>query len=60
MLILHSEFGRLLLEYMMAPGMSLGEAMILAKNEFIQAHPGYSEAMNGFSILGDPTMKVTP
>ena len=43
------------------PGVSIGEALIAAKQEVGAAHPGkMSDVMAGWTILGDPALVIEP
>lgn len=52
--------GRLLTPKLASPGMSLGQALLLAKNELAQAHPELLDVLLGWSLMGDPALVITP
>ncbi len=52
--------GRLLTPKLASPGMSLGQALLLAKNELAQDHPDLLDVLLGWSLMGDPALVITP
>ncbi len=52
--------GQLLTPRLATPGMSIGQAVRDAKLEFAQFHPGLSDVLLGWSLLGDPALVIEP
>ncbi|MBI5298055.1 MAG: hypothetical protein HY869_21475 [Chloroflexi bacterium] len=52
--------GRLLTPKLASPGVTLGQALLLAKNELAQAHPELLDVLLGWSLMGDPALVITP
>lgn len=43
-----------------APGKSLGQAIVEAKQAYAQRYPAHLDVLLGWTLLGDPTLPVTP
>ena len=52
--------GELMMPRLVQPGMRIGDAMQDAKAELGQDHPEMVDVLLGWTILGDPTLVVTP
>jgi hypothetical protein len=52
--------GELMMPKLMAPGARIGDAMQQAKVELSKTHPKLVDVLLGWTILGDPTLVVTP
>jgi hypothetical protein len=50
----------LLQEWLVIPGMPIGEAVLEAKRALAAIHPEMSEVILGQTLLGDPTLVVAP
>jgi hypothetical protein len=53
-----SAYGRLLTPSLAQPGMTIGEAMLLAKIELASNNPEMVDVILGWTLLGDPTLLV--
>jgi hypothetical protein len=45
---------------LLAPGTTLGDAMVQAKRQLAASHPGRLDVLIGWTLLGDPAMGVQP
>ena len=56
----HSEqkLGRLLFARLGRPGATLGGALVEAKRELAQTEPDLIDVILGWTLLGDPTMRI--
>jgi hypothetical protein len=54
------ELGRLMMPYLAQPGQTVGSAMLKAKTELATRHPEMTDVILGWTLLGDPTVKVMP
>ncbi len=52
--------GVLLTPKLVAPGMSLGQALQEAKSELAQSHPEMLDVLLGWTLMGDPTLVIDP
>lgn len=46
--------------YLTTPSLSIGDALQLAKSDLFLSHPGATDAIFGFTIMGDPVLVVDP
>jgi len=52
--------GELLTPRMVTPGMTVGQALLEAKNELAQTHPELLYVLLGWSLMGDPALAIEP
>ena len=52
-------FGNLLLPYMTTSGITVGESILYSKQAMAANHPDYYDILLGWTLLGDPMMKVS-
>jgi hypothetical protein len=55
-----SAYGQLLVPYLVQPGMTIGDAMTLAKADLATDNPGMIDVLLGWVLLGDPTLTIVP
>lgn len=54
------KLGERMMPLLAEQGMSVGEAMQTAKENLAQRYPNLTDVLLGWTILGDPTLKVNP
>ncbi len=45
---------------MVTPGMTMGQALLDAKQELALAHPDLLDVLLGWTLMGDPALVVEP
>ena len=55
-----SALGELLMPRIVAPGMTIGEAVVAAKQELAATDPEPADVLLGWTLLGDPAVVVEP
>jgi uncharacterized repeat protein (TIGR01451 family) len=53
-----ARLGKLMMGRLVTPGMTIGQAMLTAKQQMAQQYPGMLDALLGWTILGDPTLVI--
>jgi hypothetical protein len=56
----HNAFGFQLLPRLMQKGMYIGDAILLARQQVIWDMPAWINALNAYTLLGDPTLMINP
>jgi hypothetical protein len=54
------QFGNLLMDHLRQPGTSIGQAVQAAKADLARTAPYWTDIFQQWTILGDPTLIVTP
>jgi hypothetical protein len=54
------QLGTLLTPQLTAPGTTIGEAMLSAKQQLAASNPELKDVILGWTLLGDPALQVTP
>jgi hypothetical protein len=52
--------GKLLMPRLVTPGMTMGQALLDAKQELALAHPDLLDVLIGWTLMGDPALVVAP
>jgi hypothetical protein len=56
----HDLLSKPMMPYLMQPGMTIGDAILTARQQASIAKPYMIDALNAYQILGDPTLVVQP
>ncbi|MBL4660890.1 MAG: hypothetical protein JKY19_11085, partial [Alcanivoracaceae bacterium] len=51
--------GKIFVPLVTQPGMSIGQALVNAKQQLAQQHPDYLDVLLGYLLLGDPAIEVS-
>lgn len=54
------QFGLLLTPRLAAPGMTIGDALRLAKLDLAKTRPGWLDVLLGWNLMGDPALVIRP
>jgi len=52
--------GNLLIQYVSQPGVSIGDAIQIAKAQLAASYPNQRDVLLGWTLLGDPYLMVQP